>query len=52
MTVYWYVDNVLVGQGSPDEVFYVQPTPGLHRVSVLDMQGQFDTVDFRVRRML
>jgi hypothetical protein len=25
--------------------------PGLHRVSVMDIRGQFDTVDFRVRRM-
>jgi membrane carboxypeptidase/penicillin-binding protein PbpC len=51
MKVYWYVDNVLVGQGSPDQVFYIQPMPGLHRASVLDTRGQFDTVDFRVRRM-
>ena len=51
MTVYWYVDNMLIGQGSPDQVFYLQPTPGYHRVSVMDMRGHFDTVDFCVRRM-
>lgn len=49
--VYWYVDNVLIGQGPPDQVFYVQPTPGLHRASVMDIRGHFDTAEFRVRRM-
>ncbi len=50
-TVFWYVDDQLVGEGPPDRVFYVKPIPGRHRVSVMDIRGHFDTAEFNVRRM-
>jgi penicillin-binding protein 1C len=48
--VFWYVDDVLMGSGSPDEVLYVTPAPGRHRATVLDALGRHDSVDFRVQR--
>ncbi len=50
--VYWFVDEVFIGQGSPDQTHYLQPTPGRHRLSVVDSRGQFDSLEFFVRRKL
>lgn len=48
--VYWFVDDKLVGQGSPDQTHYLTPTPGRHHLSVVDSRGHHDTVDFVVTR--
>jgi penicillin-binding protein 1C len=48
--VYWFIDDVFLGQGSPDQTHYLKPVPGRHRLSVVDGRGQFDSVEFFVRR--
>ncbi|HVO32942.1 MAG TPA: penicillin-binding protein 1C [Elusimicrobiota bacterium] len=51
-TLYWYLDDVLVGAGQADRVFYIQPVPGSHQIRVMDWRGHYDVVSFNVRRSL
>jgi len=51
-TVYWFLDDTLVGQGSPDKKFYITPQAGEHTVTVIDSRGRNDAVKFTVRKSL
>ena len=43
--VYWFVDNVVIAKGSPDETFFIKPDPGKHKITVMNSRGQYDTVE-------
>lgn len=49
-TVYWFVDDRLIAQGSSDKEFYVAPVEGEHTVVVINVRGQFDSVKLKVKK--
>ena len=48
--VYWYRDDIFIGQGSPDKICFLDPLPGLHQITVVNSLGQFDSVKIRIQR--
>ena len=46
--VFWFLDDLLVHQGSTDEVFFITPEAGRHVLRVVDTRGGSDRVSFTV----
>jgi penicillin-binding protein 1C len=41
--IYWFVDGVLLWKGRPDEEVFMNPSPGIHRLTVMDDAGRSAT---------
>ncbi len=48
-TLYWYVNDALVGSVAPDQSFFCQPTAGQVKISCVDDQGRVQTIVIEVR---
>lgn len=46
--IYWKVDDILFAKGSPDKIFFINPDPGIHTVTVMNLKGQIDTVTIKI----
>ncbi len=47
-SVYWYLNDQLVGQSHPDKPLFITPAPGEHQLTAVNTLGQADQVIFRV----
>ncbi len=47
--LFWYQDGRLVARGHPGERLFLTPSPGSHRLVVLDDQGRTSALDFIVQ---
>lgn len=50
--VYWFLDDTLIHKGSPDQMFYINPEPGEHIITVIDTRGRNDEVKFKIHKSL
>ncbi len=51
--VHWYIDGRHLGrQDDPDEMLYCPPTPGRHRISLLDAEDRTASVDIGIIDLL
>lgn len=48
-TLYWYLDGSLVASQQPGHPAFIPPSPGTHRIAVVDDAGRSDSVNFEVR---
>ncbi len=50
--VFWYLDEKIVFQGSPEKLFSINPTSGKHKVSFVDDKGTTASVQFFVKQVI
>lgn len=47
-TIYWFIDDTLVGQGAPTDTLFWNPQPGNFVVRAVDNQGRSDSRELKV----
>lgn len=50
-TLYWFLDDRLLGRSTPNKPFFWEPQPGLYQVRVVDDLGRADVVTLRVNTL-
>jgi len=48
--IYWLFDGSIIAEGSPDDVFYIDPKPGNHTITVMDSTGRSDSLILNIQQ--
>lgn len=48
--IYWLFDGSIIAEGSPDDVFYLDPKPGKHTITVMDSIGRSDSLILNIQQ--
>jgi penicillin-binding protein 1C len=48
--LFWLLDGSIIAEGSADDIFFIDPEPGVHSIAVMDSMGRSDSLVITIQR--